>query len=84
MGLKVYRSSTKTKKDTRIKSSRISANKFQQKFFAKYKNLSHDERTVELEKEYWRFVEDNVGEKVKVEYAADLSSQEFGSGFPQF
>ena len=58
------------------------AKKFQQKHFNKFKNLSHEERTAALEKEYWRWVEDNIGEKIKVEYAADLSAREFGSGFP--
>lgn len=60
------------------------AEKFQQKYFSKFNGLSHEERTKELEKEYWKYVEDNLGERIKVEYAADLSSQEYGSGFPQF
>mmetsp|Transcript_9373 Transcript_9373/g.7160 ORF Transcript_9373/g.7160 Transcript_9373/m.7160 type:complete len:81 (-) Transcript_9373:749-991(-) len=34
-----------------------------------------------LEKEYWNFVDNNVGEKIRVEYAADLSVQQYGSGF---
>ena len=59
------------------------AEKFQNKYFSKYKDLNHDERTEELEKEYWKIVEDNIGERVEVEYAADLSSQEYGSCFPQ-
>jgi len=46
--------------------------------------LSEKERGLELEKEYWQYVEDNVGERIKVEYAADLSSKEFGSGFPMY
>lgn len=34
-----------------------------------------------LEKEYWNFVDNNVGDPVKVEYAADLAVTTFGSGF---
>ena len=34
-----------------------------------------------LEKEYWNYVDNNVGEPLKVEYAADLSVTHFGSGF---
>ena len=60
------------------------AEAFQKKHFKKYEGLTHEQRTVELEKEYWRVVDDNIGERIKVEYAADLSSQEYGSGFPQF
>lgn len=57
---------------------------FQSKHFSKYSNLSHEARTKELEKEYWKQVEDNLGERHRIEYAADLSSNEFGSGFPRF
>lgn len=45
-------------------------------------DLSHEERTEKLEEQYWKYVEDNQGERIKVQYAADLSSKEFGSGFP--
>lgn len=34
-----------------------------------------------LEKEYWNYVDNNVGEKINVQYAADLSVTTFGSGF---
>ena len=35
----------------------------------------------ELEKEYWSYVDNQVGDPVKVEYAADISVTAFGSGF---
>lgn len=34
-----------------------------------------------LEKEYWNYVDNQVGDPIKVEYAADLSTTHFGSGF---
>ena len=58
------------------------AEEFQEKHFAPFGDLSHDERTKEIEKQYWKYVEDNFGEKIEVQYAADLPSTEFGSGFP--
>jgi hypothetical protein len=35
----------------------------------------------ELEKRYWDMVENNVGQRTRVEYAADLATSKFGSGF---
>jgi hypothetical protein len=35
-----------------------------------------------LEKEYWKFVDHNVGETIVAEYAADLVANKYGSGFP--
>lgn len=35
----------------------------------------------ELEKRYWDMVENNVGQRTRVEYAADVSTSKFGSGF---
>ena len=57
------------------------AYEFQEEHFKPYKHLSHAERTVELETQYWKYVEDNIGEKIEVQYAADLPAKEFGSGF---
>jgi hypothetical protein len=57
------------------------ATEFQEKFYSKHGDLPHDERTVELEKEYWKYAEYNLGDRVTVEYAADLPSQRYGSGF---
>jgi [histone H3]-trimethyl-L-lysine4 demethylase len=59
------------------------AKNFEEKYFKAYEHLSHKERTLELEKEYWKIVEDNLGKKVVVQYAADLSSEIYGSGFPK-
>lgn len=36
-----------------------------------------------LEKNYWDMVENNVGHRTRVEYAADVSTSKFGSGFPR-
>ena len=58
--------------------------KFQDKHYSKYEDLDPKQRALELEKEYWRYVEDNIGERMQVQYAADLSAKKFGSGFPQY
>jgi hypothetical protein len=34
-----------------------------------------------IEPKYWDLVENQVGEEVKVEYAADLNAKKYGSGF---
>ncbi len=34
-----------------------------------------------LEKEYWNYVDNGVGEPITVEYAADLAVTTYGSGF---
>jgi histone demethylase JARID1 len=34
-----------------------------------------------LEKDYWNYVDNNVGEPITVEYAADLAVTTYGSGF---
>ena len=34
-----------------------------------------------LEKDYWDMVENNVGPRTRVEYAADIPTGRFGSGF---
>lgn len=34
-----------------------------------------------LEKEYWSYVDNQIGDPVTVEYAADLAVTTFGSGF---
>jgi len=34
-----------------------------------------------LEKEYWSYVDNQIGDPVKVQYAADLAVTAFGSGF---
>ena len=34
-----------------------------------------------IEPKYWNYVENQVGEEVKVEYAADLNAKKYGSGF---
>lgn len=34
-----------------------------------------------IEKDYWNYVDNQVGDPVKVEYAADLAVTHFGSGF---
>jgi hypothetical protein len=36
--------------------------------------------TIEIEKEFWKLVENNESERVKVEYAADLPTSDFGVG----
>ena len=36
-----------------------------------------------LEKDYWDMVENNVGPRTRVEYAADIPTGRFGSGFPR-
>lgn len=36
---------------------------------------------IRLEKKYWDMVENNVGPRTRVEYAADVSTSKFGSGF---
>jgi len=36
-----------------------------------------------LEKRYWDMVENNVGPRLRVEYAADVPTGRFGSGFPR-
>lgn len=59
------------------------AKAFEEKYYKKYEHLNHKERTLELEKEYWKIVEDNLGKKIVVQYAADLNSDNFGSGFPR-
>jgi hypothetical protein len=60
------------------------ADGYQDKHFAKYHGLSQKERTIEIEKEYWTAVEDNIGDRIQIQYAADLSARKFGSGFPQY
>lgn len=35
----------------------------------------------QIERDYWNYVDNQVGEKIKVEYAADLPTTKFGSGF---
>ncbi len=34
-----------------------------------------------IEKRYWDYVENQVGPKIKVQYAADLAVTTYGSGF---
>ena len=34
-----------------------------------------------IEPKYWNHVENQVGDEIKVEYAADLNSKKYGSGF---
>lgn len=34
-----------------------------------------------IEKDYWNYVENQVGEEYRVEYAADLSADRYGNGF---
>lgn len=34
-----------------------------------------------LEKDYWNYVDNQVGDKIRVQYAADLAVTQFGSGF---
>ena len=34
-----------------------------------------------LEKKYWDMVENNSGQRTQVEYAADIATNKFGSGF---
>lgn len=34
-----------------------------------------------IETQYWDFVENQVGDRYKVEYAADLNADKFGNGF---
>ena len=34
-----------------------------------------------IENKYWDLVENQIGANVKVEYAADLNANKFGSGF---
>ncbi len=36
---------------------------------------------VNIEKRYWDYVENQVGPKIKVQYAADLAVTTYGSGF---
>lgn len=43
--------------------------------------LSNDADYANLEKRYWDMVENNVGPRTRVEYAADVSTSKFGSGF---
>eukprot|EP00344_Euplotes_crassus_P012057 CAMPEP_0196998582 /NCGR_PEP_ID=MMETSP1380-20130617/3931_1 /TAXON_ID=5936 /ORGANISM="Euplotes crassus, Strain CT5" /LENGTH=633 /DNA_ID=CAMNT_0042415199 /DNA_START=28 /DNA_END=1929 /DNA_ORIENTATION=- len=61
---------------------KVMAEEFQTKHYEPYQGLSHEERTKEMEKQYWKYVEDNQGERICVQYAADLSAKEFGSAFP--
>ena len=35
-----------------------------------------------LEKDYWRYVDHNYGERLEISYAADLPADKHGSGFP--
>jgi acid phosphatase class B len=39
------------------------------------------EEYLKLEKDYWNYVDNNVGDPITVQYAADLSVTAFGSGF---
>lgn len=34
-----------------------------------------------IESKYWDYVEHQIGEEYKVEYAADLNARQYGSGF---
>jgi hypothetical protein len=34
-----------------------------------------------IEKQYWDYVENQIGDDYKVEYAADLNAQVYGNGF---
>ena len=34
-----------------------------------------------MEREYWNYVDNNAGDRIVVEYAADLPTTKFGSGF---
>jgi len=43
--------------------------------------ISTEADYAELEKRYWDMVENNVGTRTRVEYAADVSTSKFGSGF---
>lgn len=43
--------------------------------------ISTEADYAELEKRYWDMVENNVGSRTRVEYAADVSTSKFGSGF---
>jgi [histone H3]-trimethyl-L-lysine4 demethylase len=47
--------------------------------------MENNEYTAEefwkIEKEYWNYVENQMGEEIKVEYAADLPVKIYGSGF---
>ena len=44
-------------------------------------SMASDADFIELEKRYWDMVENNVGQRTRVEYAADVSTSKFGSGF---
>jgi len=47
-------------------------------------NQSHQNNYYkELEREYWEQVDNCKGEQTKVEYAADVPTLKFGSGFPR-
>lgn len=37
-----------------------------------------------VEKQYWNLVENQVGDCTRVEYAADLNANQFGSGFGNY
>lgn len=44
--------------------------------------MTHEERIKRIESKYWHdFVEFQKGDPVEVEYAADLETDIFGSGF---
>lgn len=60
------------------------AEEFQEPYFEQHSGLSQKERSLQIEKEYWKIVEDNIGDRIKVQYGADLSAEKFGSGFPKF
>lgn len=57
----------------------VNANTFKEKYFkTKLENLS----CADVEKEFWRIVDDPFDNIVHVEYGADLPAKTFGSGFP--
>ena len=57
------------------------AKKFETKYCKKFEGMSDKQKYEQLEQEYFDYVENQMGDDVEVEYAADLPTDIYGSGF---
>lgn len=56
--------------------------KIEKEYNKKFKGLKGEEFRQAIEKDYWTTLDDQSSQKFKVNYAADLDSDKYGSGFP--